>query len=1610
MTEEQKKWFDKLYQKRHNTATTLMDDFAISNMWNSVIEKYSDQAHFIYELLQNANDAKATKSSFQLTKNGLYFKHNGTKNFWVSNPDNEKLDQQNNKLGDINAITAVAQSNKKDHSTIGKFGVGFKAVFQYTETPHIYDPNFQFKISKFIVPIKMDNDLIDRQKNETVFYFPFDKQETDENGNLKMPKERAYSDILDKLKKLVFPTLFLSDLQEVKWQAENNEVGEYTKKGTKQKQTEDIIYERVELNQQFGLKQTKENLFLFTRITEEHNLNYSVGYFLDEKGKLIPKQYSAFCFFPTKETTNLNFILHAPFLLTDSREGIHRSKEHNTKMVELLAQLSADSLLILKDLKVFSDDIVEIIPYKNIDYGNDGFFDDFYFKIKEKLQTEEILPAKNETFANKRNAYWADSPDLANLFSDEQLAELVKNQNAKWVFVTIGRTKDKEITDYIDGGSERSWDRKEPNLIESNMDFENKIADLITSNFIKTQSNEWLHKFYEYLSERKSYQDKFKTKPIFKDSKGNAVAAFDKIGGELHGILFLPLDEANSTYKTIDPELLKNKKTKKFIENFGIKKPSLKDEIYNNILPFYEKDGEIDTETHFKKFFTYWKNAGQPEEFISLIKDKEFVSYKTNEDETTYRGIANEIYYPNTDLVKYFESKPADTKFVDLDYYSFITDEEDKKLLKRFLLKLGVGKLPKIFESITTDLENETVISENNLKQGIRIHNRRNEFTTRITDRSLDGLEEIINSINKNTDKSLLVWKIIQGFEYYYNATFEYAITTYKTKKKDFPASFIRILKKSKWLLSTNGEFVAPYEITVNELANKYEKSSHQAKTLIELLEFKPLVILTKEQRIAKKFDSEEEAEEARKALKEKRAKEKRKLERQTSGKRVRYTKEDLSDTIDNLDNLSEAIIPSIEKKKEKTNELPEFDEEEELKKGIESLKKQIELKKDRVHLVENINNSIKYSFDWFKAYLQLLTTYGEKQDIQKQKSISFQEIKPYKADNKYFLLCGASSYISPEIENADDFKVSLVFGNGNRENITVEGVSKKGQDLLVYCREPLPDKILSRLSSSSIFKVEINFTPVIDLLDRLEKAFENRNYIDEWENIEEAMPSLNYIYGPPGTGKTTTLCNNINEVLSSKPNAKFLVLTPTNKASDVVCKKLQEINPDIYAVRLSRPTDPELEEYQIYRDTLDDEDIQSIDVVASTIHRLPYFDIQEIGLLFQYEWDYVIFDESSMTGLHYITFAILALFRTNPNTNFIVAGDPKQIPPVVEIDEKELENFDFQDENIYKMMNLESFNPEEQIIRETDRIVNLATQYRSVPNIGQLFSELSYSSLLKHDRATNRKEAKPLPEKFRNLISTNVSFIDIPLSQDNSIYRVNKLFYSSYHTYCAILVSEIIKHFDISNKGEQWTIGLIAPYKAQAMLLNKLITSYGISENIKVISDTVHGFQGDECDIVFFVCNPNNYFFSNHEKALLSKEYIYNVAISRAKDYLIVLHPYTAIPNNNFINKIGHSYRNNFGNTKILNAYVIEKILFNDRNYIESNSYVSGHDNVNVFGLSEMKYFIKANDTAIDIQLRDLKEHNTNDSTVESKNVNQNGGLKIVGKIDLSQFEKHKK
>lgn len=650
-----------------------------------------------------------------------------------------------------------------------------------------------------------------------------------------------------------------------------------------------------------------------------------------------------------------------------------------------------------------------------------------------------------------------------------------------------------------------------------------------------------------------------------------------------------------------------------------------------------------------------------------------------------------------------------------------------------------------------------------------------------------------------------------------------------------------------------------------------------------------------------------------------------------------------------------------------------------------ESLAKQ-HIKDERKKLAEGIAGENKYSYTWFESYLKYLMSFEELAETTTQKTIAFQKIKEYEVDGKtskkYFLLEAANSLIPVNIEAFKDFNLTLTLSSRRKENIQVEGVSKKGQNLLIY----IPTGISSHLLSlfDQVVNIKISFTPTLNLIERLYRRFSDPSVVEPWEEMENHAPPIHFIYGPPGTGKTTQLCSLLESNYLKNPALKVLVLVPTNKAGDVIAKRLIQAKSNLSIIRIGNATDPELEalDEEVYKISLHEDDLDYANVIITTIHRLPYFQIMsDDGPGFQLyssqlSWDKILFDESSMIGLPYAAFALMALMKHNERAQIVVAGDPKQIPPVVDVSDKDLENLDMEEESIYKMFNIDQFKKEEeQELRSIDTIQNLETQYRSIEAIGQLYSAYAYQDRLNHDRNLEALPVKPLPDNFIGALKEPITFINFPVSIDTSVLEPKKLLYSSYHAYAGILVAEIIKHFDNCNENiQQYSIGVISPYKAQAMLLSKLISSFGISKNLNIHCDTVHGFQGDECDIIVFLINPNNTHFTGHPKALLSKEYIYNVAISRAKDHLWILNPI----NQKDVNPHISNLRNIAALNKPLNSISSKKIereLFGEDEYIVNHSYLTGHDNINVFGQVEMKYFIKAGDSAIDIQLRLLKE-----------------------------------
>lgn len=68
---------DKLIEKRKSWVQINKENNFHDSIKNLLTELYPDNAHFIYELLQNAEDAQATNVSFYLHKDKLVFEHDG---------------------------------------------------------------------------------------------------------------------------------------------------------------------------------------------------------------------------------------------------------------------------------------------------------------------------------------------------------------------------------------------------------------------------------------------------------------------------------------------------------------------------------------------------------------------------------------------------------------------------------------------------------------------------------------------------------------------------------------------------------------------------------------------------------------------------------------------------------------------------------------------------------------------------------------------------------------------------------------------------------------------------------------------------------------------------------------------------------------------------------------------------------------------------------------------------------------------------------------------------------------------------------------------------------------------------------------------------------------------------------------------------------------------------------------------------------------------------------------------------------------------------------------------------------------------------------------------
>jgi len=309
---------------------------------------YPDNAHFIYELLQNAEDARAATIEFDLGRSRLIVTHDGQRPF---------------NLADIDAITGIGLSSKKDDATqIGKFGIGFKAVFAYTNRPEIRSRDHAFAIQDLFVPEVLASAS---PGDKTIFTFPFDRKEK--------PRATAYAEIARRLLELTATTvLFLTKIHTIKYKCADGTSGRISRLDSAHpyvsvKNSRDGVTTESHWLRLVGDHSFSPNIPAGQSIAAAFQLDGPPNNRIRAKGTarahVVPVDRGETCiYFPaTKESSGLKFHIHAPFASTVARDSVRHGAD-NTELVDAIGRLVATALPQLTADGLMDDGLLASLP------------------------------------------------------------------------------------------------------------------------------------------------------------------------------------------------------------------------------------------------------------------------------------------------------------------------------------------------------------------------------------------------------------------------------------------------------------------------------------------------------------------------------------------------------------------------------------------------------------------------------------------------------------------------------------------------------------------------------------------------------------------------------------------------------------------------------------------------------------------------------------------------------------------------------------------------------------------------------------------------------------------------------------------------------------------------------------------------------------------------------------------------------------------------------------------------------------------------------------------------------------------------------------------------
>ena len=486
------RFIEQVREKRKKLADVLVDD-EYSGLRKLVEELYPDKAHFIYELLQNAEDTGAEHVKFQLEDSQLVFAHDG-RSFTEE---------------DVLGITNIGKGTKgDDEDKIGRFGVGFKAVFAYCETPSIWSPTFNFQISDLVLPKEIPGQGSFGQW--TVFRFPF--------NNPKKSAGDAFAETAEGLESLSEELLiFLKNIKVVRWTISKNVRG-------KLKRVEHTPH-LIEVQKYVDEKAITSSCFLrfSSPVTDLPTQNVSLAFPLERIGepasspnfvdvanhyRIVPAEPSRVSvYFPAeKEVSGLRFHLHAPFVPELSRASV-KDTPANEPLFEQLAKLAASALALVRDLGLLTVDFLNVLPHEHDTLPRR--YRCIAEAIVEAMNSQPLTPTQSKTHLPARRLLQAKAI-MKELFPKEDLSQLVgEGSIADWAVAAPQRSSHADR--FLSRLEIKRWDagelvdllvkrRNESQYWDANV-YKYKQPELSKSfdGLFAGKGADWFQKFYSFL-------------------------------------------------------------------------------------------------------------------------------------------------------------------------------------------------------------------------------------------------------------------------------------------------------------------------------------------------------------------------------------------------------------------------------------------------------------------------------------------------------------------------------------------------------------------------------------------------------------------------------------------------------------------------------------------------------------------------------------------------------------------------------------------------------------------------------------------------------------------------------------------------------------------------------------------------------------------------------------------------------------------------------------------------------------------------------------------------------------------------------------------------------